>query len=592
MLPPADVILGVIEECPQKEDHHLAAAFRKRSEADPTLGWQLLHDIFSFLFKADRVAEPFGPIMVMNGKRSMVPDDLTKSQLDALDAKLNAVDDPEFQSRIGDVLWLRRRDAKAARTAVMAYVASGVRLEDPEHWIASMERYERALRLARQVEPKGELPIMVLAHLEARALRYNGGDPLYFTHKALELLSEFRFGDFSKLVEIAGRIAVKSRANGDFRRARIHFDVQAKLLRLANDGEAAEAARVASAETFVEEAESHEAVGSAIAAHSFWQDAIRAFRDRPSLRARIPQLQKRLADAGKQTLAEMKSVSHEVDIGDLVEQTEAEFRRLQLDDALLKFAIYNPLIDPTKLRKEVVESTFEHPLQTCFAASIYDEAGRKIAVRPALMGADERTQEDAIEGFMDQHARLKRGLAVAGVLAPAMRLILSEHDIDEQDVARLIDGSDFIAEGRIAFFVKAILEGFRWDFSTALHLLVPQAENGLRHILEKLGEVPRNIDSNGIEEVWGLERTLSHPVIRESLGDDFIFELQSLLAGRMGPNIRNSLAHGLLSPGALNGESAFYLWWVLFRITLVPTAAMKAYSERLQQLHSARAEMD
>ncbi|WP_189523052.1 hypothetical protein, partial [Mesorhizobium sp. M4B.F.Ca.ET.200.01.1.1] len=93
-----------------------------------------------------------------------------------------------------------------------------------------------------------------------------------------------------------------------------------------------------SSETFVEEAEAREAAGSAMAAHSFWQDAIRAFRERPTLRARIPELQKRLAAAGKQTLAEMKNVSHEIDIRELVEQTEKEFRGLQSDEAVLKFA--------------------------------------------------------------------------------------------------------------------------------------------------------------------------------------------------------------------------------------------------------------
>lgn len=580
-LPSTEAIRLAIEGIPKKEDSHLAAVFRERAEIEPQLGWQLLYDVFNFHFKPGNVAEPFGPMAVMEDRRSMVPNDLTDEQLDELHKTLDTIEDPEFLARVGDVIWLRRRDARAARIAVEAYVKSGTSLEDPQHWPVSIGRYTRAVRLARQVERKGELSKTVLAHLENRVRYYDGADPLYFTCKALELLSEFKFGNFSASAEIAGRIATKSRADGDFRRSRSYFDIQAKLLRLADDGDAAEAARVASAETFVDEAESREASGSAMAAHSFWQDAIRAFRDRPSLRARVPELQKRLAAAGRQTLAEMKTVSHEIDIRDLVERTESEFRGLQFDDALLKFAVHNQLIDPKKLREEVLESTKENPLQSCFAASIYDEAGRKIAVRPALMGADEKTQEIAIEGFMDQHARISRGLAVAGVLAPAMRTFLAEHEIEEREVEGVIKGSGFIPEDRLPLFVKAVVEGFRWDFSTALHLFVPQVENGLRHLLEQFDKVPRNIDANGVEEVWGLERTLAHPVVQEKLGDAFIFELQSLLAGRLGPNIRNGLAHGLLSPSSLMGDTALYLWWVLFRLTVMPTAAMIAYVERI-----------
>lgn len=580
--PSTDMICQTIKEAGGLEDHQLSAAFRRKHESVPDSGWTLLAQIFDFLFRAENVNEPFSPMIVMGEQRSMIPTDLSEAELDELQASLKAVDDPEYRARVGDVLWLCRRDAKAARIAVEAYVAAGERVEDPEYWPSSMERYERGLRLARQIEPKGDLPKKVLSHLERRVLHYDGSDPLYFSCKMLELLVEFRFGDFTRLAEIAGRLAIKSRADRDYRRARSHFEVQAKLLRLANDSASAEAVRVTAAETFVEEAEAREAAGSAMAAHAFWQGAVRAFRDRPSLRSRIPELQKRLASAGKQTLSEMKPVSHEIDIRELIEQTEREFQGLQLDDALLNLATFNPLIDPAKLRSQILESIKQHPLQSLFAASIYDEAGRKIAVRPALDSADEKEQEGAIEGFMDERARLHRGLAISGMIAPALRVILSEHDVGETDIERIIADSAFIPEGRLPLFVRAIMEGLRWDFCAAIHFFVPQIENGLRHILEQCGEVPRHIDANGVEEVWGVERTLGHPILREKLGDSFIFELQSLLAGRLGPNIRNSLAHGLLSPGAMNGESAFYLWWVSLRLTLMPTATMTAYRERLK----------
>lgn len=578
--PSAEAIAEAIAACDEKQDHGLANAFRKESEKDSERDWALLAQIFDFHFKPANPAEPFGPMWVNGDRRSMIPADLTDAQLDCLKATLENVADPEYQARIGDILWLRKRSVDAARLAVRSYLDSGMRLEDPEHWPPCMERYERAVRLARQVDPKGELPLIALSHLEARVMSYNGADPLFFTRKALELLAEFRFGEFPALAEIAGRVATEARSDGDFRRARSYFEVKAKLLKLAKNIEEAEAARIALAETYVEEAESREAAGSAMAAHGFWQDAIKAFRDRPSLRSRLPELQQRLASAGKQTLTEMKSVSHEMDIRELVEQSAAEFVGLQLDDALLKFATYNEMINPDKLRETVIESIQQHPLQSCFDAAIYDEAGRKIAVRPALMGADEETQKIAIEGFMDQHARLRRGLAVAGSLAPAMRAMLAEHEMSAEVVQDLIKDSGFIPDGRLPLFVQGIVAGFQWDFVSALHLLIPQIENGLRYLLEQNGVVPRNVDANGIEEVWGLERTIAHPVIKEMLGSDFVYELQSLLAGRLGPNLRNSIAHGLLSPAALSGESALYTWWVMLRLVVMPTSVMQAYFER------------
>lgn len=516
---------------------------------------------------------------VMNGKRSMIPIDLTDAQLDALQGTLETVDDPEYRARVGDTLWLRRRDVKAARIAVESYLESGKRLENPEHWVPCMERYERAVRLARQID-KGELPKIVLAHLESRVKHYDGDDPSYFTLKAIELLVEFQFGDFQSISKIAGKVAATSRTDRNYQRARSYYDVQAKLSRLAKDMEGAEASRVASAECNFEEAEAREAGGSFMAARKFWEDAIKTFRERPTLRARIPELQKRLAIAGKKLLDEMEPIGHEIPTKEMAVQTEASFRGQLLDDALCRFALFNSPIDPLKLRKDTEESLKETPIHAFFDAEVFDEGGRKIARRPSIVSADEKDREAAIEGFMDQNARFYRSITVSGCLAPAMQTILSEHEITEPEIERIFKDSSFIPADRLTLFVRAILEGFRWDFSTSLHIFVPQVENALRFLLEQNGVVPRNVDNNGIEDVWYLDRILNHQMTKSVLGDPHVYELQSLLTGRIGPNIRNSLAHGLLHPGALNGDSAFYLWWLFFRLTLFSTPTLQAYIER------------
>jgi hypothetical protein len=572
-------ILASIESLEKKEDYELSSAFRKKDAEQPGLGWLLLSQIFDFHFTAGKL-QPFGPMWQMEGRRSMIPADLSDSELDAIQRTLDTVVDPEFQARVGDLLWLRRKDFKAARMAVAAYIEAGSRLEDPEHWPACMERYERGLRLSRQIDGKGELPKLVLAHLEARVRHYDGQDTLFFTCKALEFLAEFQFGDFPALAEIAGRVATKSCEGGDFRRARNHFDVQAKLLKLAKDDAAAEAARVASAETHVQEAEAQEARGSFMVARSFWEDSVLAFRERASLRARIPELQRRLAIAGKKTLDEMKSFSHEIDIRPLVEQAEAAFKGLPLDDALCRLSACEAPIDPVSIREQTLKQLEDAPLHAHFDANIYDETGRKVGRRPGISPTDAKDNEAAIEGFIEQNAGFHRHLAVTGSIAPAVRTILSEHDVTEKEIERLIVDSEFISEGRLPLFVKAIADGFRWDFSTALHVLVPQAENGLRHMIEQSGEVPRSLNQDGVEEVWSIERLMGNDRLKKTLGAEFAFDLQSLLCSRAGPNLRNNIAHGLVSSNYLNGPTGFYLWWLLFRLVVIPTSMMKAFLQR------------
>lgn len=590
VLPAAEEIAAAITESDKKEDASYTALFRRRHAAEPGRGWNLLADVFNFLFRASNVSDPFGPMVQMDDKRSLIPSDLSDAQLDALATTLRAIDDPEYRARIGDVLWLRRRDVSAARLAVESYLASGSHLEHPEHWTAAMERYERAVRLGRQLESKGDLPRTVLAHLQARVFHYDGKDPLYFSRKALALLEEFAFGDFTKLAEIAGRVATEARSAGNYDRARSYFDTQARLLKRAQQAEAAEAARVALAETFEEEAEAREQANAYIAAHAFWEQALKAFRDRPSLRNRIPEIHKRLAEAGKKTLGEMKAHSVEMDLSEMAAEAEKHIAGRTREDAFFALVLLVAPIDPQKLREDTLASMRDSPLRTLIDAAVYDAAGRKIGVRPAASNGDPSQQEAAVEGFMEESARFHRQPTLMGVVAPAMRQLLSEHEIDENILESLIGDSLLIPEGRRPLFLQGLAAGFRWDFSTALHLLVPQVENGLRHVLETYGVTPRNVDAAGVEEVWSYERILSHPKIKEVLGESMVYELESLLVGRLGANFRNLIAHGLLSPDALNSDVAFYLWWILLRLISIPTQRLREYAERNRKQEPLSAE--
>jgi uncharacterized protein DUF4209 len=582
-IPDANEIAAALLESSEKEDHGFADVFRKRHQVEPERGWNLLQSVFGFLFQPSNASAPFQPMSVWDGRRSMIPSDLSGQHLSMLAGAADSVDDPEFRARILDVLWLQRRDVNAARAAVDAYLQSGSRVEHPENWVASMRRYERAVRLAYQIEAKGNLPKSVLGHLEARVVHYDGSDPLYFTLKALELLAEFSFGDLRQLAEIAGRVGSAARAAGDLERARKHFGVQARLLKNAKDAEGVEAARVAEAECLAEAAEQHERAGSSIAAHHFWQQAINAFRERPTLRARVPELQRRLATAGESALQEMTRHTVEIDLGEPITASRKAISTLPLEDAFLTFATLVPLIDPAALREEAIEYIRDHPLQSLHEASLFDAAGRKVGTRPAASEQNPEQHEIAIAGFMEQLARFHRTPCLAGYIAPALGQLVKEHDIDEASLERLIGDSPLIQDDRKSLFIQGLLAGFRWDFPTALHLLIPQIENGLRKMLNDLGVLARNIGPDGVEEVWSYERILSHEVTVKTLGPALVYELQSLLVTRLGANFRNLISHGLLSTEALRSETAFYLWWLLLRLIALPTAKMTAFIERRTQ---------
>lgn len=83
-----------------------------------------------------------------DGSRSFIPDDLANQDLVALHGILHEIEDAEYRARVADVLWIRRKDFKAAHTGVAAFLKSAERLKSDELWPPDVERLDRAASIA------------------------------------------------------------------------------------------------------------------------------------------------------------------------------------------------------------------------------------------------------------------------------------------------------------------------------------------------------------------------------------------------------------------------------------------------------------
>lgn len=581
-LPDSAAIDGVIKAIEEKESHKLSAAFRDQGTQHPGQNWGFLEDVFSMSFRPGNALSPFGAMLITeDNRRSMIPDDLSEEQLAVLKARADQANIPEFQGRIYDVLWIRKKDFAAAEKAINAYIESGLALESPKHWVASLDRYERSIRLARTLGNKA-LFQKALDHLVSRVLFYRDNETGYFRLRSGNLLYEFKGGDPSVLADMAEEIAGKAVNQKNFLEASDYYELAAKFHHRGKNQDKHLNALKLVAEQKIAEAEARELGGSFMASHSFWNDAIQAYRKIPGSQDKIKELHRRLNIAGQKMQSEMQSFSHEIDVTELAKKVIASFDGLTVVEALCQFVITGEPIDPADHRVMCEKQIKDNPLQFTIDAHLYDAAGRKVGVRSSVYTNDPQEYEKAMVGVMNQQAHIVRHISVGGFLAPAMHKILQDHGIDQGVIEEVMQGSGFIPEGRIPIFAKAFRLGFEWDFSTALHLLIPQTENALRHLLAQKGVITTSLDHVGIEEAWPLGRILAEPKLEVILGKKLIFELKSLLTGDTGANYRNLLAHGLINDDYLNSHEAVYLWWILFRMTVLPTPAFKGYYEQVK----------
>ena len=167
-----------------------------------------------------------------------------------------------------------------------------------------------------------------------------------------------------------------------------------------------------------------------------------------------------------------------------------------------------------------------------------------------------------------------RSWMVHARIEPAWRQILQEHYVRAQDLAPFVANNPFVPEGRESLFARGLHAGLEGEFVVAVHLLVPQLENSVRHVLTQHGLITSSLDK-GIQEVHLLGSMLCRPEMDDIFGEDITFDLKGLLVKSdtgVGDNLRNKVAHGLMDGIDFSRTDAAYLWWLtlhlLFRICL------------------------
>lgn len=539
--------------------------------------------VLTMTLRPDQPAEPFGPMFVMDGQRRAIPPDFPKQSLLGVEAWALSLQDPELRARFLDVLWIQARSFPAAKGAVEAYVASALRLEHPNEWTSGQKRLERALRLAAGLGKGGaDLRLRVLGEIEAMLRRHRGTDPLYLTMRLIQLLLEFSHGDSKQFSEYAMVAATSAEAAQDFWRAKDYYRLAAECHRAAGDADGEVVALRCSAESLVKEAElAHKQSGrGAMVAASVLSDAVEAMRQVSGGRERAAELHDRLIGLQKESVAELKAVSTSIDATELVQRALAAVRDKPLNEAV--FALCRMANPPAvaKLKREVHEQARVAILGSLFSSEVLNSRGRVVARPPGLeAGADDPKQE-GLRWRMFRHARLGRSLTLQAMLNPARTEILGTHSPDRQDVIGLIEHSPWIPPGHAESVMRALVAGFHGDMLVAGHLVPPQLEAMVRHVVESRGGTTSMLEPGGVQPERSLGVLLETPEALQAFGEDGVFELQDLLTDQLGTNLRNEVAHGLLDDSGLFGADVLYAWWLLLRYCVVTS---KLVEQRQQE---------
>lgn len=582
------------QECNNYHPHFWKRARQAKDANDPINEeiFRLLGDICSLHLRLDSPERPFGPLMSSSTGRTAIPEDFNEDQTRFLADIVAELPDADLRARIADVLWVLKRNYKMAELAVSSYLESARLLEDPAQWVATNERIERALQLARLMGRNAHGYQIVIRYIEDVLSRLKEDDPVFLSARMMSLLQECRTGDPSKYAALSEKLALRAESERDWERARTYWEIQSKWHRLANDKEEDRRARLRSAETYVTQAESHLAgtPPSYMLASTFMQKAIEAYRGVGRSSDRIQQLHAILLEYQERSTSELRSYSSSVDITDAVSLAIEQVKGKSLLDALLNLSMIPGPLKRTKIRLQAEENRKKYVLQSLFPKVYMNALGRVIARQPI-------DEEESLMADMYALANHYHSIHVQAIIEPARRQVISEHNIRIGDFVGLLSNHRLIPPGREMTVARGLHAGLHGDFLVSTHLLIPQIEESIRYLLSQAGVIVSSLDDSGIQEEIDLNRTLCSSNYTEPLSkllnEDLVFELRGLLVERFGANLRNDMAHGLLDHDSFYSPSSSYLWWLTLHLYSFPVLArIKLNQSKRSDEHLTSTEQD
>ncbi len=542
--------------------------------------------VTGMMLRYDQPSEPFGPMFQMGDGRSAIPADFPKETLVAIYPWANSLQDVELRARFLDTIWVQGKHFVAAKEAVAAYLASAKQLFDPEHWTEFAQRLERSLRLAASLGKGGaELRDAALTEALGVVRKLAGTDPLYLTMRLTQLLLEFRHGDASEFVKYTVTAAQAAEVNGDFWRAKDYFNLAANCCREAKMADEEGMYRRAAAESLVKEAEAARGQpgrGTMVTA-SVLSSAVQAMRQAPGGKARAEELGRQLVVAQEEALTELESVSTSVDATEMVQAAVRRVSGKSFGDAVLAFCQLSkpPTLDA--LMRQVEQQARVQVLGSLMPTEVVNSRGRVVAKVPGLEHGATDPNLPGLRWRMFRCAGMNRSMTVQAAIEPARNTILHEHAPDRAAVLELIRYSPWIPEGHHESIARAIVAGFYGDMLLVGHVIPIQFEAVIRQAVEFNGAVEPMLKPDGTQEERTLSALLDAPQAASAFGSAGVLELQDLLADQLGSNLRNEVAHGLVTDGGFFSTEFVYAWWLLLRCV-----ALSAHMVRTRQQDAAQ----
>lgn len=538
--------------------------------------YRLLHAITGIHLVPANRGNVWGANGQTSDRRTMVPSDIRGRQSEVLEGILPTIRHPAMRARIADIVWTNDlRKGHVARIAIEAYcdcveglMSGALMAATPvggRHLVDAQTPAHRVLQIASGVKKKGApMPERVIAVLNAL---YQQGrreaQPIIFS-RLVRLCVEYRLVEAQQAATDLEAVALaRSAIPPDA--VREAFDVASSLYGRAGDADGEQRCQMGAVRQMLRMRDECEQPGAKAA----WvMDALLRLRHIrcEEAAAMEEELEAELRRLQRASIRDLGSFEIDIALPEERERILEVFAPMDFSTAMKSFALLKGSPKMEDLEAEALRRAEDNPLSAMMAIKHVDDMGRTV-VNTDHAGTEEPSEAWFVHA-VGQAESLRRAMVVANRIEPVRLLIAQTIAIEERHFRTIVGRSHFVPELQAPFYALGFARFFQGDFPSAVHLLTPQLEASLRHVLRARGSDPTKRRDDATEEDRSLDAIIGNhrSELIEILTEPVLDELNRIFNVQPGPTLRHDVAHGQLSAGQCYSSDAIYACWLLYRV--------------------------
>jgi len=279
-----------------------------------------------------------------------------------------------------------------------------------------------------------------------------------------------------------------------------------------------------------------------------------------NMKENAERVSKKISEIGPDVVESMQEFSHSMEIPK--EKLDAYLDSMTSGGIEMTFNRIAVEFLPKKdqVEQQVLELAKYHPLTYLFTKTLQDHKGRPIATIGGI--------EDDLEG--NTIHQLSQNMNIDSFfLRHSFNKASEVYEMSAEEVTDFVCKSPIFEESKKDLILLGVQSYLKEDYISAIHVLVPQVEAGIRMLVELMGGSTLRKNRQGGLQLRTFDDLLRDVSVVNCFGTDSSFYFRILLTDQRGWNMRNDVCHGISPAAAFNYSTADRIMHVILCLAQV-----------------------